>query len=61
MGVNYFNIIQALCRSALIDPSNAVIQQVNRLKDAILKDGFTKEGAILEGFLTSIAKLGRTK
>ena len=51
--IQYFNIIQALTRSALINPSGAVLQQVKRLKDALEKDGFSKEAKSLAGLLSS--------
>nr|WKN38690.1 ATP-binding protein [Tunicatimonas sp. TK19036] len=51
--VKYFNIIQALCRSALANPNDAITHQVNRLKVSLEKDGYTKEAKSLEGLLTS--------
>lgn len=51
--IQYFNIIQALTRSALINPSGAVLQQVNRLKDAFEKDGFGKEAKSLAAMLSN--------
>ena len=51
--IKYFNIIQALCRSALSNPNEAVIHQIGRLKDSLEKDGHTKEAKSLEGMLNS--------
>lgn len=50
--MQYFNIIQALCRSALTNPTDAVVHQINRLKDALEKDGLKKEANSLNGILT---------
>lgn len=49
----YFNIIQALCRSALSNPNDAILHQVIRLKDAFEKDGHTSEAKSLQGLLSS--------
>lgn len=51
--IKYFNIIQALCRSALVTPNDAIIHQINRLKDSLEKDGHAKEAKSLEGLLAS--------
>jgi SpoVK/Ycf46/Vps4 family AAA+-type ATPase len=51
--IKYFSIIQALCRSALANPNEAIIHQVGRLKDSLEKDGHTKEAKSLEGLLSS--------
>ena len=51
--IKYFNIIQALCRSALASPNEAITHQVNRLKDSLEKDGYSKEAKSLEGLLSS--------
>ncbi len=48
----YFGIIQALCRSALANPSDAVVNQVERLKVALEKDGYSKEAKSLGSLLT---------
>jgi hypothetical protein len=37
--VQHFPIIQALCRAALADPSPAVRKQVERLREALIKEG----------------------
>lgn len=54
--MEHFNIIQALCRSALSTPNSAVVQQVTRLKDALKKEGYNKEAKSLESLLTSSQK-----
>lgn len=51
--IKYFSIIQALCRSALVNPNEAVLHQVGRLKDSLEKDGYSKEAKSLEGLLSS--------
>ncbi|WP_448103511.1 AAA family ATPase [Pedobacter panaciterrae] len=51
--MEYFNIIQALCRSALSNPSNATIHQIERLRDAFEKNGLTKEAKSLSGLLST--------
>ncbi|RZJ36552.1 MAG: AAA family ATPase [Flavobacterium sp.] len=48
-----FNIIQALCRSALASPNDAVIHQINRLKAAFEKEGYTTEAKSLQGLVSS--------
>lgn len=54
--MEHFNIIQALCRSALNTPNSAVIQQITRLKDALKKEGYNKEAKSLEALLVSSQK-----
>lgn len=56
MAIENFNIIQALCRSALSTPNNAVLQQITRLKDALKKAGHDKEAKSLESLLASSHK-----
>lgn len=51
-----FPIIQALCRASLANPSQAVIRQVERLRDALEKDGFKNESKKLDGLLSSMDK-----
>ncbi|MEA5259479.1 ATP-binding protein [Arcicella aquatica] len=55
--MDHFNIIQALCRSALSNPSEAVLHQVNRLKQALDKDGKDKEVKIIDNLLKQVDKL----
>jgi SpoVK/Ycf46/Vps4 family AAA+-type ATPase len=54
--MQYFHIIQALCRSALASPSNAIVQQIERLKECLEKDGLKKEAASLSSLLSSTSK-----
>ena len=49
--MEHFNIIQALCRSALSNPTSALIHQVDRLKIALEKDGKAKEAITLSSLL----------
>ena len=49
--MEHFNIIQALCRSALVAPNNAVIQQIERLVKALKLSGLEKEAKSIEGLL----------
>lgn len=49
--MEHFNIIQALCRSALVAPNNAVIQQIERLVKALKSSGLEKEAKSIEGLL----------
>lgn len=51
--MEHFNIIQALCRSALVAPNNAIIQQIERLAKALRASGLEKEAKSLEGLLES--------
>ena len=39
--MEHFTIIQALCRAAMADASPALRKQVERLRDALAKDGDT--------------------
>jgi hypothetical protein len=54
--MEYFDIIQALCRSALSTPNSAVVQQVTRLQTALKKEGHNKEAKSLESLLISSQK-----
>ncbi|WP_433948430.1 AAA family ATPase [Brevundimonas diminuta] len=51
--MEHFAIVQALCRAAMADASPALRKQVERLRDALSKDGETKQSAALAGILTS--------
>jgi SpoVK/Ycf46/Vps4 family AAA+-type ATPase len=51
--MEHFAIIQALCRAAMADASPAVRKQVERLRDALTKDGDPKNAAALTGLLTT--------
>lgn len=54
--MEHFNIIQALCRSALSNPSNAILHQIERLRDALEKDGNKKEAKAITALLSSVDK-----
>ncbi len=54
--MDYFHIIQALCRSALASPSDAVLQQIERLIQSLEKDGHKKEATSLSALLNSASK-----
>ncbi|WP_395391203.1 AAA family ATPase [Novosphingobium sp. BL-8A] len=51
--MDHFTIIQALCRAAMADASPALRKQVERLRDALAKDGEQKQAATLAGILTT--------
>lgn len=51
--LKYFSIVQALSRSALAMPNEAVTHQIRRLKENLEKDGFAKEAKSLEALLTA--------
>ena len=51
--MEHFAIIQALCRGALASPSNAVRKQMERLVEALTKDGEEKQAASLKAMLAS--------
>jgi len=40
--MEHFTIIQALCRSAMATPSPPLRKQIERLRDALAKDGEEK-------------------
>ena len=51
--MKHFNIIQALCRSALSMPNSAIIQQIERLIKALKSSGSEMEAKSIEGLLNS--------
>ena len=51
--MEHFSIIQALCRSAAADASPAVRKQIERLRDALSKDGESKQAASLARLLSA--------
>lgn len=51
--MDYFPIIQALCRSAIADGSPAVRKQIERLRDALQKSGDDKQAASIAGILAA--------
>ena len=50
--MEHFPIIQALCRAALAQPNTAVRRLVERLRDALAKEGDTKSSGALSALLT---------
>ena len=52
--MEHYKIIQALCRAALAQPNPAVRKQVERLRDALTKEGSKKEAAQLSRLLTAV-------
>jgi SpoVK/Ycf46/Vps4 family AAA+-type ATPase len=54
--MEYFSIIQALCRSALSSPNNSVVHQIERLKEVLEKDGYQREAKSLDALLSSVNK-----
>ncbi|GLS32626.1 ATPase family associated with various cellular activities (AAA) [Mesorhizobium albiziae] len=55
--MEHFSIIQALCRAAMGEPTLALRKQVERLKDALAKDGEEKQAASLAGILATAERL----
>lgn len=55
--MEHFSIIQALCRAAMAEPSPALRKQVERLRDALTKDGENKQAASLAGILAASERL----
>ena len=55
--MEHFSIIQALCRSAMATPSPALRKQVERLRDALVKDGEEKQAASLAEILVAAERL----
>ena len=51
--MQHFSIIQALCRAAIADGSPAIRKQIERLRDAIAKEGDAKQAAALSSILTA--------
>src|SRR3546814_12074759 len=51
--MEHFSIIQALCRAAIADASPATRKQIERLRDAIAKDGDSKQSSALSSILTT--------
>ncbi|MGE4307009.1 MAG: AAA family ATPase [Novosphingobium sp.] len=51
--MDHFSIIQALCRSAMAEPSPAIRKQIERLQAALAKDGEDKQAASLAGILAT--------
>ncbi|AYG64043.1 AAA family ATPase [Rhizobium jaguaris] len=51
--MDHFTIIQALCRAAMADASPALRKQIERLRDALAKDGEQQQSAALASILTT--------
>ena len=49
--MEHFSIVQAVCRSAMADPSPALRKQVERLRDALAREGEAKQAAALARLL----------
>lgn len=56
-GLEHFPIIQALCRSAMADPSPAIRKQIERLRDALAEKGNSTQAATLTRLLTEAARI----
>jgi SpoVK/Ycf46/Vps4 family AAA+-type ATPase len=52
--MDHFPIVQALCRAALAQPTPAIRKQVERLRDALAKEGEAKSSAVLSSMLTAV-------
>ncbi|UWF58488.1 AAA family ATPase [Brucella sp. 2716] len=55
--MEHFSIIQALCRAAMAEPSPALRKQVERLRDALSKDGEEKQATSIGGILAAAERL----
>ena len=55
--MEHFPIIQALCRAAMADPTPAVRKQVERLRDALIKEGDKKQAGSLASILTAAERM----
>lgn len=51
--MEHFSIVQALCRAAMADASPAIRKQIERLRDALAKDGEGKQSGALASILTT--------
>lgn len=55
--MEHFSIIQALCRAAMAEPTPALRKQIERLRDALTKEGEEKQAASLAGILSAAERL----
>lgn len=55
--MEHFPVIQALCRTALAEPNDAVRRQVERLRDALAGSGGAKEAESLNQLLTNSGRV----
>ncbi|MEZ4780635.1 MAG: ATP-binding protein [Flavobacteriaceae bacterium] len=51
--IKHFSVIQALCRSALATPNEAVLHQISRLVNSLEKNGDVKEAKSLKELLAT--------
>lgn len=51
--MEHFSIIQALCRTALAVPTPALRKQIERLRDALTREGDEKQAASIAGLLAT--------
>lgn len=51
--MEYFALIQALCRTAMSQPTDAIRHQVERLRNALQKDGQVKEAEAISSILAA--------
>jgi hypothetical protein len=51
--MDHFPVVQALCRAALAQPTPAVRKQIERLRDALAKEGDGKAAGALTSLLTA--------
>jgi len=54
--MEYFSIIQSLCRSTLSSSQEVTLHQINRLATALNKDGYIKEAKSIESILNAAKK-----
>ena len=52
--MDHFPIIQALCRTVIADSSPATRQQLERLKNALERDGEVKQAKALANIIYSV-------
>ena len=57
LSVENFHIVQALCRASLAKPTPAILRQVERLRDALKKDGYGKEAKVLTSQINAAQKV----
>ena len=55
--MDHFAIVQALCRAAIADASPALRKQIERLRDALAKDGDSKQAGALTSILTTADRM----
>ncbi|MCY4007362.1 MAG: AAA family ATPase [Rhodobacteraceae bacterium] len=55
--MNHFPIVQALCRAAMAQPTPALRKQVERLRDALAREGKQKQAASLASVLSAADRM----